>query len=325
MKGKGSRPKAKGFTSGLEKPTQHLTLNTLHLALRMATLKLTEKRNIFFASFSVLALLIYHGPILEILRLAFHQKLYSYMILVPFVSGYFIFLRGKQIYSEAGYSFKAGIILLMIGILLFGVGEKSWGVSEDAPLSLQMLSALIFWIGGFVLFYGVKAFKIASFPLIFLIFMVPIPDRALERMIFLLTSGSAEAALAFFKLTGVPVLREGFFFQLPGLRIEVAKQCSGINSSIALFVTSIVAGELFLRTGWKKGVLALCIFPIAILKNGMRIVTLSLLAIYVDPRILSGNLHESGGIPFFIVALLMLLPILWLLRRSEKRRTEEKG
>jgi len=59
----------------------------------------------------------------------------------------------------------------------------------------------------------------------------------------------------------------------------------------------------------------------------MRIVTLSLLGIYVDQRILYGELHKSGGIPFFIVALAMLAPILWILRRSEKKsvRTGDKG
>ena len=292
----------------------------------MDTVKLTNKRNILFISFSILSLLIFHTPLRELLRLAFHERLYSYMMLVPFVSGYFIFLNRRQIHLQADYSFKIGIVLLIIGISLLWVGEKNGsGLSQGSHLSLQMLSALIFWIGGFILFYGIKAFKIASFPLLFLIFMVPIPSRALEAIIFLLTCGSAEAAYGFFKLTGVPVLREGFSFQLPGLSITVAKQCSGINSSIALLVTSIVAGKLFLRTGWRRLVLALSIFPIAILKNGMRIAVLSLWGSYVDKRILSGELHESGGIPFFIVALLMLVPILWLLRRNEGKRTEDKG
>lgn len=291
----------------------------------MNTLKLTNKRNLLFIAFSLLALLIYYTPLRGLLRLAFNQRLYSYMMLVPFVSGYFIFLNRRQIHLQADYSFKIGIVLLMIGISLFFVGERSSGLSEGSHLSLQMLSALIFWIGGFILFYGIKAFKIASFPLLFLIFMVPIPSGALETIIFLLTWGSAEAAYGYFKLAGVPVLREGFSFQLPGLSITVAKECSGINSSIALLVTSIVAGKLFLRTGWKKLVLALSIFPIAIVKNGMRIATLSLLGIYVDPKILAGELHESGGIPFFIVALLILAPILWLLARSEKKRIGEIG
>jgi exosortase len=164
----------------------------------------------------------------------------------------------------------------------------------------------------------------AAFPLLFLLFMVPIPVKALETAVYLLTCGSAEAAYGLFKLTGVTVLREGSTFHLPTLTIEVAEQCSGINSSIALFVAMIVAAQLFLRTGWKKVVLVLSIFPITIIKNGMRIVTLTLLGAYVDPRILSSDLHRKGGIPFFIIALAMLAPILWYLRKTEKRNGENK-
>jgi exosortase len=286
----------------------------------MGTVKLASKRNILFIFFSVLGLVIFHTPLREIPRLALYERFYAHMILVPFVSAYFIFLRRKQIGSQADYSFKAGIILSLIGILLFWVEEKNGlGLSRSSHLSLTVLSALIFWIGGFVLIYGIKAFKIAAFPLLFLLFMVPIPVRALETAVYLLTCGSTEAAYGFFKLVGVPILREGFVFHLPALTIEVAEQCSGINSSIALFVSSIVAAQLFLRTGWKKVVLVLSIFPITILKNGMRIVTLSLLGAYVDPRILSGDLHRKGGIPFFIVAIAMLAPILWYLRKTEKK------
>ena len=284
----------------------------------MYPIKLVGKRSFLFVSFSALTLLIFYTPLREVLRLALYERLYAHMMLVPFVSAYFFFLERKQISLAMNYSFKAGIILSLIGILLSWVEKKNGlGLTQSSQFSLAVLSALIFWIGGFVLIYGVKAFKIAVFPLLFLLFMVPIPNKALETIIYLLTWGSAEATYGFFKLTGVSVLREGFTFHLPGLTIEVAEQCSGINSSIALLVASIVAGQLFLRTGWKKVVFVLSIFPITILKNGMRIVTLSLLGAYVDPRILSSDLHRKGGIPFFIIALAMLTPILWKLRRSE--------
>jgi len=55
-------------------------------------------------------------------------------------------------------------------------------------------------------------------------------------------------------------------------------------------------------------------------KNGIRIVTLSLLSIYVDPSFLTGNLHHQGGILFFLLALGILLPLLWLLQQHERRR-----
>ena len=65
----------------------------------------------------------------------------------------------------------------------------------------------------------------------------------------------------------------------------------------------------------------LSFFPITVFKNAMRIVTLSLLASYVDPRFITGSwLHKSGGIPFFVVGLALMAPVLWALLKAEKRK-----
>jgi hypothetical protein len=45
-----------------------------------------------------------------------------------------------------------------------------------------------------------------------------------------------------------------------------------------------------------------------ILKNGIRIATLTLLAMYVDPSFLTGRVHREGGVVFFRMSLLLLLP-----------------
>jgi exosortase/archaeosortase family protein len=68
----------------------------------------------------------------------------------------------------------------------------------------------------------------------------------------------------------------------------------------------------------KKLILVLSIFPITVFKNGLRITTLSLLGAYYDPRILDSQLHRSGGIPFFFIALALLAPVLWYLMKKEK-------
>jgi exosortase/archaeosortase family protein len=56
-----------------------------------------------------------------------------------------------------------------------------------------------------------------------------------------------------------------------------------------------------------------------ILKNGIRIATLTLLAMYVDPGFLYGRLHHQGGIVFFLIGLVLLLPVLLFLQRSETK------
>ena len=158
------------------------------------------------------------------------------------------------------------------------------------------------------------------FPLLFLFLMAPIPDVLLNRVIVWLQQGSAEVSYAVFQLVGVPVFRTGFVFALPGVTIEIARECSGIRSSLALLITSLLAGHLFLRSAWTKAVFTLAAIPLLIVKNGIRIVTLSLLSIYVDPSFLTGNLHHQGGILFFLLALVILLPLLWLLQQHERRR-----
>jgi exosortase/archaeosortase family protein len=83
-------------------------------------------------------------------------------------------------------------------------------------------------------------------------------------------------------------------------------------------VTALILGELVLRSAWRKAIWVLSIVPILIFKNGVRIVTLSLLTIYVDPGFLHGWLHMSGGILFYLLGLAILFPILNALRTSER-------
>jgi len=153
--------------------------------------------------------------------------------------------------------------------------------------------------------------------------MVPLPDSVLAWTISLLQSASTELSYLFFTALRVPVLRQGFLLSLPGLTIEVAKECSGIRSSIALFIVCLLAAHLFLRTAWKKFFFVALAFPLAIIKNGIRITTLSMLSIHVDPSFLTGRLHREGGFVFFLLVLGMLAPILLRLQQSECKAKPE--
>jgi exosortase len=279
-----------------------------------------HSRKLLLLFFSIVTLVAFYRPLSALFVRSLHDPVNDYILVIPLVSAYFFYLNRNEIFSVKAYSFRAGIgiILLGVAVCLTGLSQEN-RLNQNDFLSVVALSIVIIWMGGFALFYGLEAFRKAIFPLLFLLLVVPIPSLFLEKTISVLQEGSAEAALAFFKLSGVPVLREGFVFHLSRLSIEVAEQCSGIHSAIALLITSIIAGKLFLATGWKKLVLMLLVFPIAIIKNGMRIVTLSLLGNYVDERILSSSLHKEGGIPFFLLGVSILFAILWLLRRTEKK------
>ena len=285
------------------------------------------KRHILFLVSTIIALGVLYTSLRELFSSAAGSDYYDHIMLIPLVSGYLFYVKRKEIFAKIDYSVQIGSGVIVAGIVFYIIG-RTIGVklNQNDYSSLMTSSALVFWTGTFILFYGIQAFRIASFPILFLVFMVPIPSVLMENIIYALQVGSTEATYMIFKMMGIPFSRNGFIFQLPGINIEVAKQCSGIRSSMALFITSILAGHIFLQTGWKKVILFLVVFPITIIKNGIRIVTLTLLAMYVDEGFLTGGfLHKSGGFLFYIPALGLLGLIVWFFRRNEKQLSRRVG
>jgi exosortase len=269
-----------------------------------------RNRTIAFGIFSV-GLFLASAPALRSLyELALKDESVSHTVLVPVVTLALIYQDRRFALSAIRTEWIAGSAVIIMGALL-----SFWSTT----LTISILGFITSLIGGFLFCYGREVFRQALFPLLFLGFMVPIPQAVLHGAVQMLKSGSAEMVAGLFTLTGTPYHRDGFIFSLPAFAIEIADECSGIRSSIALLITGTLASYTFLTHAWSRAILLLVIVPIAILKNAVRIVTLTLLATHVDPAFLTGGLHSDGGIVFFLLSLAILAPILGLLRRSEGR------
>lgn len=269
---------------------------------------------------------LFYAPLRLLIQSVSGSELYSHILLIPPVSIYLVYSRRREIFNENVRFSPVGMVLLLAAVSLFFLGKSRGGdLSQNDYLSLMTFGVVIALWGGFLIVFGTSVFRTAAFPMLFLLFTVPVPEYLMDRIISLLQYCSTEVSYAIFNLTGVPIYRDGFIFHLPGLIVEVAKQCGGIRSSLALFITSILAGHLFLRTGGGKLFLAVAVFPITIFKNSVRIVFLSLYGAYVDPGILSSVAHRRGGIPFFIIAMGLLGVVLWIIRRMERRSEDGEG
>ena len=246
---------------------------------------------------------------------------YDHILVIPFMSAALFYWRRKPIFADVLYLPSFGIPIVLSGVVFYIVGfARLLPVSPNILISWLAFSSLLAFIGAFVCLFGAESFRKARFPLLFLAFMIPVPHVVLEYFIYALQISSTEVTDILFSLTGAPYFREGFLFYFPGVAIEVAKECSGIRSSLALIVTGVLAAHLFLDRGWKQVLLVLSVFPITVLKNGIRIVTLTMLANYVDIRFLTKSwLHHSGGFVFYIPALALLGLEIWALRRWSRR------
>ena len=274
----------------------------------------------------LLSLALFRQPLSSLVSLSFRDERSSHILLIPLISACLVYLRRKRVFCAPRYCPSIGILLFLIAaVLWYGLRTPLSSFDPTDRLSVVAFLIVLVWIGVFVLCYGTRAFQAASFTLLFLLMMIPLPAAVVERTVSVLQKGTAETCHALFRLIGVPFVRHGFRFSLPGVDIEIAEQCSGIHSGLSLFIVGLLAGHVFLQSTWKKTCLILCTLPIAIFKNAVRIVTISWLGIHVNSEFFHGALHRQGGLPFSLLALALMALLLWLLRRPLLLRRPPDG
>lgn len=277
-----------------------------------------NQRNVVLPALIGGSLLIWWLPLVTTFTLALNHEAYTHVLLIIPVSGALIYLERKSLNGLVTPT-PWGSILLVMAVLLFVLAKWGLGDWPDQSLAVAMFGLVVWWIGVVLLCFGTSVSRKLMFPLCFLFWLVPIPPFALDKIVSLLQQGSASFSHLLFSAVGIPVNQNGIILAIPGLNIEVAKECSSIRSSLMLLVTSMVLAQLFLHSVWRKALVVLLAIPLSVAKNAIRIFALAVLGTYVDPGFLTGRLHHNGGILFFLLALFAIFAVLWMLQRAEKR------
>jgi exosortase len=277
-------------------------------------------RMLLLGFFTAALVAIFWEPFKSLVEITSKSPQYSHIILVPLITLFLVFFERRKIFTDLRYSWVAGALGVLVGVVLYMLGRwYSGGLSPNDALSLAIASFVVIWEAGVVIFFGATAFRKGLFPWLSLLFIIPFPDFFVNNFLLTIRGGSAEVCYAILRIVGVPVFRDGWVFSVPGVSIEVARECSGIHSSIALLIVSLIAGRLFLRAFWRKALLTVFVVPIVGLTNGLRITVLTLIAAYVDRSILDSDLHHKGGGIFFVLALLLLAALLRWLSKTEAK------
>jgi exosortase C (VPDSG-CTERM-specific) len=279
------------------------------------------------ACFAVVLAAVFGHSLLTLIEYAASSQLHSYILLIPFVSAYLLYIRRDQLPKKYSVDLPLAIVSLAIGlgILIFTYCLDFMGrvPGINDRLTLLTLSFLCCLAAAGLFFLGRAWMRAAAFPLAYLIFMVPMPNAMADALEQASAAASAEMANLLFHLSGMPFFRVGPVFQLPNITIQVAQECSGIRSSLVLFITSILAANLFLKTAWRRAALIAVVIPLAILRNGFRIVVIGLLCVHLGPQMINSLIHRRGGPLFFVLSLIPFLFLLWLLRRGDTGESAE--
>lgn len=221
-----------------------------------------------------------------------------------FAHGYFIFPiamwlvwrnRAPLLTVPLSTSWQALIVLL--GSVGLGLIAAIADVNVVSQLAAVVALIAIFW-----LVIGNKLARIYKFPLIYLLFLVPMG----ENLIPWLQDVTAWFTVFFLQLTGIPVFRDGLYIQTPSGLFEVAVACSGIRYLIA----SAAVGALFAYLNYtklkKQVIFFLFALILPILANGIRAYLIVAIAHYSDMKYATGADHLVYGWLFFGFVIMMM-------------------
>lgn len=279
---------------------------------------ITSRQSLTFVALCAVSVAISWRALFATFSLALGNGEYTHILLILPVSVALVFLRLDVLLATPRPNIRVGGCLLLLALFTSMWGKWAYAATyPDVALSLSMLALVMWWIGTVIFCFGTRGFRSDLFPLLFLLWLVPLPAFMLDRIVILLQQGSAVMTHFLFSAAGVPVSLNGVVLSIPGVDIEVAQECSSIRSSLMLMVASMVLAHLFLRSPWRQAAVVITAIPLSVAKNAVRIFTLSMLATHVDPSFLTGKLHHQGGIVFFLLALGIVWLMIWLLQRAE--------
>jgi len=281
-----------------------------------------------FICFAFILAVCFGRTLCELAVFALHSELYSYVLLIPFVSAYLIKLKWKELDFSNQPERRYGIVPLIAGVALlagyrFAI-RKGWSPEPEDFFAVMTLSLLFILLADAWIFIGWKNLRELTFPIALIFFSVPFPAGVRRGIETFLQHASAEVATTMLGVTGMPVLQEGTYFRLPGIRLDVAPECSGIHSTVVLALVGLVAGYLFLKSNWRRTALVLATLPLALLRNGFRIFTISELCVHIGPQMKDSPIHHRGGPIFFAISMIPFLFLLVFLRKRELRRAPKQ-
>ena len=273
---------------------------------------------------AVLLLALFGKVLFDLAVFAFKTDVYSHILLIPFISGYLIWQQRGALPVPRRASALPAIVAAALGLLLlivfFVLRFSGAQFSRADYLFFTVLPFCCFMLANTLYFLGSAFAKSILFPVGFFFFVAPFPDVVTNGLEIGSQHASAEVYSWFLNLTGATYFQDGRVFILPNMPpIEVAQECSGIRSSLVLFITSLIGGHMFLRSTWSKVFLALVVFPLGIFRNAFRIYTITMLSVHWNPDVINGPLHSRGGPIFFLLSLIPFFIFLLWLRKADAK------
>jgi exosortase len=265
-------------------------------------------RLIFIGAIAVGALaILYRGVAVELVRVWISDDNYSHGFLIPPIAAFLAWERRDRFRTAPMQPTLAGFLL---------AAASSLALAPGVPVFLTRVSMVGAIAAVVLLLCGWSRLRAVAFPLAILLLMIPLPTPVFERIEFPLQRATAVLSEAFLHAAHVPVVREGNLLVLRNIVLEVAAECSGIRTTIALATIGLVFGYVPDSRRWPRFLVAAFTIPIVILTNSVRVAATAVSTHYYGPTIATGFVHNLYGWLAFGVAFAIMLLVQRLIVRA---------
>lgn len=230
------------------------------------------------------------------------ESYYGHGFLIPIVSLFLIWqrreiLRGTK---DDGRGTKIGLWVIGCGLLVH---------IACAALRVYFVSGFSFILvlcGLILFFFGREMLRKLTFPLFFLLTMIPLPLVLIGNLTVRLKLFATEAATFILNRIGFPSVHDANVIIMPHSHIVIEAPCSGLRSLISLLTLGLVFAYAMKISLLKKAALFLSSIPIAIATNIIRILLLATVNDLYGEKVAMGFIHDASGFLVFGIAFAML-------------------
>jgi len=238
----------------------------------------------------------------------------SYGWYVPLFSLYVLWRERCELIESVGEPSARGLLVSLPFLFAGFLGIRGLQVRLEIVGFVGVLGGLV-WA-----FFGLRTLRRALFPLLFLLFCLPLHSY-LDLVTIHLRLLAVSVAESVLKGCGADIVRQGTMLtSLSGtFAIDVAEPCSGMRSLFAMM--ALTAGyAYFTQPTWlRRGLLFALSIPIAVVGNVMRILTIVAIAATCSSDFATGFYHDYSGYVVFLVAILLMVSTGGLITKGAER------
>lgn len=263
---------------------------------------------------AVAALLLFYAPtVLDLAQRYWITDEQSYSPLVALAVLY-LFWSLRNAIARSAPRFGLGMALLVPGLLVYVLGRSQGLMAFEAGSALPVIAGVVLATG------GVAALRTLWFPIFYLVFLIPLPNMFVDAVTGPLKIMASNLAESLLYALNYPIARSGVTLTIGKYQLLVADACSGLRSIFSLFALGLIYLHLQHRRNLLHNTaLILCILPIALLANTLRVLILVLVIFHHGEQVGLGLVHGLSGLVTFALALLIFMGLDALLHRRQPR------